>query len=217
MKIQRFQRLLVWWTRRGSPPASHCLSGLLLAGCFLDSHNARLRNARYTRLRRSLAVNARALAGSNPLFHIKKPKTGLMACFRFLVDPKGFAACFAWPFRPSARRLLPRLAGSSSDRSLPRLHRSLAVNARALTGSNPYFISKNQKQALWPAFGFWWTRRGSNPRPPRCERGALPTELRARIVGSRRIAGEPILLTYIILHLKHGFIKLFKLIQYRFY
>ena len=170
MKIQRFQRLLVWWTRRGSPPASHCLSGFLLAGCFLDSLNARLRNARCTRLHRSLAANARALSGSNPALFIKKPKTGAMACFRFLVDPKGFAACFAWPFRPSARRLLPRLAGSSSDRSLPRLHRSLAVNARALTGSNPYFISKNQKQALWPAFGFWWTRRGSNPRPPRCER-----------------------------------------------
>ena len=25
----------------------------------------------------------------------------------------------------------------------------------------------------------WWTRRGSNPRPLRCERSALPTELRA--------------------------------------
>ena len=27
----------------------------------------------------------------------------------------------------------------------------------------------------------WWTRRGSNPRPPRCERGALPAELRAHM------------------------------------
>ena len=27
----------------------------------------------------------------------------------------------------------------------------------------------------------WWTRRGSNPRPPRCERGALPAEPRARM------------------------------------
>ncbi len=27
----------------------------------------------------------------------------------------------------------------------------------------------------------WWTRRGSNPRPPRCERGALPAELRAHV------------------------------------
>src|SRR5881296_2322290 len=25
----------------------------------------------------------------------------------------------------------------------------------------------------------WWTARGSNPRPPRCERGALPAELLA--------------------------------------
>src|SRR5437773_906357 len=25
----------------------------------------------------------------------------------------------------------------------------------------------------------WWTARGSNSRPPRCERGALPTELAA--------------------------------------
>ncbi len=26
-------------------------------------------------------------------------------------------------------------------------------------------------------FEWWWSRRGSNPRPPHCERGALPTEL----------------------------------------
>ena len=163
MKIQRFQRLLVWWTRRGSPPASHCLSGFLLAGCFLDSLNARLRNARCTRLHRSLAANARALSGSNPALFIQKPKTGAMACFRFLVDPKGFAACFAWPFRPSARRLLPRLAGSSSDRSLPRLHRSLAVNARALTGSNPLFRIKKPKTGLTACFRFLVDPKGFEP------------------------------------------------------
>jgi|GEM_PF-1109434 hypothetical protein len=28
--------------------------------------------------------------------------------------------------------------------------------------------------------GDWWAVRGSNPRPPRCKRGALPTELTAR-------------------------------------
>src|SRR5690242_5381997 len=27
----------------------------------------------------------------------------------------------------------------------------------------------------------WWTRRDSNPRPPRCERGALPAELLAHV------------------------------------
>jgi hypothetical protein len=32
-----------------------------------------------------------------------------------------------------------------------------------------------------PAFAksIWWTRGDSNPRPPRCERGALPAELLA--------------------------------------
>ena len=28
-------------------------------------------------------------------------------------------------------------------------------------------------------FKIWWTRGDSNPRPPRCERGALPAELLA--------------------------------------
>ena len=28
----------------------------------------------------------------------------------------------------------------------------------------------------------WWTRGDSNPRPPRCERGALPTELLAHVL-----------------------------------
>ncbi len=29
----------------------------------------------------------------------------------------------------------------------------------------------------WPFFRLWWRGRGSNPRPPHCERGALPAEL----------------------------------------
>ena len=36
----------------------------------------------------------------------------------------------------------------------------------------------NKKDACRRLF-YWWTRRDSNPRPPRCERGALPTEPRA--------------------------------------
>ena len=31
----------------------------------------------------------------------------------------------------------------------------------------------------------WWTAGGSNSRPPRCERGALPAELAAHCVGVR--------------------------------
>ena len=33
----------------------------------------------------------------------------------------------------------------------------------------------------------WWSRSGSNRRPPECKSGALPTELRPRqVVGSNR-------------------------------
>ena len=35
----------------------------------------------------------------------------------------------------------------------------------------------------------WWTRRGSNPRPPHCERGALPAELLAHGVDYRFRSG----------------------------
>src|SRR5664279_4938402 len=35
------------------------------------------------------------------------------------------------------------------------------------------------KQASEEYESNWWTRRGSNPRPRRCERRALPAELRA--------------------------------------
>ena len=45
-----------------------------------------------------------------------------------------------------------------------------------------------QRRATWFVlgvwgcpFGLWWAVRGSNPRPPRCKRGALPTELTARV------------------------------------
>ena len=39
-------------------------------------------------------------------------------------------------------------------------------------------------KARWATFACikregWWTARGSNSRPPHCERGALPTELAA--------------------------------------
>src|SRR6516162_2654049 len=34
-------------------------------------------------------------------------------------------------------------------------------------------------EKLVKSFRIWWTRGDSNPRPPRCERGALPAELLA--------------------------------------
>ena len=44
-------------------------------------------------------------------------------------------------------------------------------------GSNP---AERQKTPISSAFGGWWSRAGSNRRPPHCERGALPAELRPR-------------------------------------
>ena len=49
----------------------------------------------------------------------------------------------------------------------------------------------------------WWTRRGSNPRPPRCERGALPAEPRARILNYNAI-----LLTFLNWNHRFGISKL---------
>ena len=36
----------------------------------------------------------------------------------------------------------------------------------------------------------WWTAGGSNSRPPRCERGALPAELAAHFVGCTHLASR---------------------------
>ena len=41
--------------------------------------------------------------------------------------------------------------------------------------------TRNRRGFYHGDFHFWWTRRGSNPRPLRCERSALPAELRAHI------------------------------------
>ena len=37
----------------------------------------------------------------------------------------------------------------------------------------------------------WWSRTGSNRRPPECKSGALPTELRPRIVGTSSWSDSP--------------------------
>src|SRR4030066_703806 len=37
----------------------------------------------------------------------------------------------------------------------------------------------------------WWRRRGLNPRPPRCERGALPTELLPHLEGHYFLRFDP--------------------------
>ena len=49
-------------------------------------------------------------------------------------------------------------------------------DVRFLSGSKNLAVNDESKRIIW------WTAWGSNPRPPRCERGALPTELAAHKV-----------------------------------
>jgi hypothetical protein len=54
--------------------------------------------------------------------------------------------------------------------------------ARESNSNHPRDVVLNfPASTLWPP---WWAMRDSNPRPPRCKRDALPTELIARADGS---------------------------------
>src|SRR5579863_5493146 len=44
---------------------------------------------------------------------------------------------------------------------------------------------KTDPRVATHALEIWWTTGDSNPRPPHCERGALPTELVARLQQQR--------------------------------
>jgi hypothetical protein len=48
----------------------------------------------------------------------------------------------------------------------------------ALGGDRLIFGIASRKRKLRETRGGWWSRAGSNRRPPHCERGALPAELR---------------------------------------
>ena len=59
------------------------------------------------------------------------------------------------------------------------------VGRRFLNGTSPYFFIKLRRSqgffTLASSVLLWWTQRDLNPRPLRCERSALPAELRAQI------------------------------------
>lgn len=106
-------------------------------------------------------------------------QTSLDMCHRHITTP-----AFPWyPSRRSALKLSFRdnfltVRSRLSTRSAHDVcHRQTAP----LSGSIPSEHRKagSQLQALTSCP--WWTRRGSNPRPPDCEPGALPVELRAHI------------------------------------
>ncbi len=49
------------------------------------------------------------------------------------------------------------------------------------------FVEDGRRDSLFLSEKKWWSRRDSNPRPPRCERGALPTELLPHDIADIRV------------------------------
>ena len=68
--------------------------------------------------------------------------------------------------------LSPRLSYPTADRGI-----------RSRTGPTSY-LGSHASETLHPDE---WNRRASNPRPPRCKRGALPIELRPPKIWSGRL------------------------------
>ncbi len=88
--------------------------------------------------------------------------------------------------------------------NLPKILTGLFGGCGRVTGKNDQFykpVCKTRQLEVWrnvtrkaktPRFPLrfsWWSRRESNSRPPRCERGALPTELRPHHLGL--VFGQP--------------------------
>ena len=87
---------------------------------------------------------------------------------------------------------------ASHERSPPpRLRKPIPVSireTRAVRGRGKRFAPDKKRESAIVALPIrktderkekkrWWRRRGLNPRPPRCERGALPTELLPHLGG----------------------------------
>jgi hypothetical protein len=58
---------------------------------------------------------------------------------------------------------------------------AVATKTKGRCDSPPSRCALTVGNLLWHTSEGWWTARGSNPRPPHCERGALPTELAAHV------------------------------------
>src|SRR5215472_14249931 len=79
--------------------------------------------------------------------------------------------------------------------------RSIQLSYRGMTGKIiPAREAKNDEAGRARLEWIWWSRRGSNPRPPHCERGALPAELLPQIQGAHFNIAAPISLRHISVH-----------------
>ena len=81
--------------------------------------------------------------------------------------------------------------GAKPDGLPSRSSPSSALFLRVKDDGLPSRSSPSSVLILAQASEGWWTAGGSNSRPPRCERGALPTELAAHSVGSLILRMRP--------------------------
>ena len=93
-----------------------------------------------------------------------------------MVEEKGFARLKPPAFSP------PAFAARRRADGLRKVALFLPSRSAPEAGSNPadgFHFSPNEGMNEK-----WWRRRDLNPRPPRCERGALPAELLPHLEGS---------------------------------
>ena len=76
-----------------------------------------------------------------------------------------------------AQMIISRLSAWNGRKAILR-NLSAAAADSGLQGLDPQPMGEDQPSNRRKV---WWTAGGSNPRPPHCERGALPTELAAHL------------------------------------
>jgi Phage integrase family len=84
----------------------------------------------------------------------------------------------------SSIRMLERYTHPTVERKRTALETFDSQATNWLQNFEPRRTDKKSSEDDFPN-EFWWTAGGSNSRPPRCERGALPTELAAHSVAGR--------------------------------
>jgi hypothetical protein len=81
----------------------------------------------------------------------------------------------------SSTRMLARYTHPTEERKLGALSLSRVVTNWSQTTEQRAIAEKEAAELAEFLTKRWWTAGGSNSRPPRCERGALPTELAAHV------------------------------------
>ena len=163
-RVVRFHRWLA--PARGARAEAPDLATLALDGGFFDqahmSHEFRaLADVSPSRYPREAGVLDRLFAESRPVVE---------RAWRRQAKRSRSSSRWRWAERRAKRsRSSLSVLSNEAGESRP----GLAAAGRETAGQMPFCSATPASEASRG----WWSRRESNPRPPRCERGALPSEL----------------------------------------